>query len=327
MSTGAGGEANQAPRVHVRVPATSANLGPGFDAFGLALGYYDEIEVGLAADGLSVRVECNRDTAGVAQDEDNLVVRAVRAAFDELGHKQPGLEVRCVNRVPHGRGLGSSAAAIVGGLAAGWALASADEGRPGPAGPGPLDRAALLRVAAAMEGHPDNVAAAVHGGFTVAWTDPEDGPRAARVTPAPELRPVAFVPSARQSTAASRGRLPAQLGHADAAFSAGRAGLLALAVSQPAGWLAERAELLLAATEDRLHQPYRLPGAPESAELLGRLRDRGIAAVLSGSGPTVLALAVGGEQAAAAVSVPAPGFAVLPLAVDTEGVRVTFVAG
>jgi homoserine kinase len=359
------------------VPATSANLGPGFDAFGLALGLYDEVEVALTGGGLVVEVVGARD---VSRDEDNLVVRSIRAGFDDLGQPQPGLWVRCVSRIPHGRGLGSSAAAIVAGVVAARALAAPSGARAtagananagsadapgldagagtgsgsgtssGPPGAGGTttgavdaaggfgqggagwggsapDRAAVLRLAAAIEGHPDNVAAAIHGGFTVAWVD-ADGPRAQRVDPIAELRLVAFVPAQRQSTAASRGRLPAELAHGDAAFSAGRAGLLALALSQPLrGPGTDRAEVLLAATEDRLHQPFRLPAAPPSAELVGLLRAARIPAVLSGSGPTVLALAVGGTQAASAVSVPAAGFSVLPLAVDRGGVRVDMLGG
>ncbi|WP_083418972.1 homoserine kinase [Pseudofrankia sp. BMG5.36] len=355
---GAPGAAAPVVGARVRVPATSANLGPGFDAFGLALGFYDDVEVTLRPEGLSVTVE---GAESVSRGEDNLVVRAIRAAFDELGRPQPGLVVRCVNRVPHGRGLGSSAAAIVAGVAAGCVLdtaayldGAADGGAAGPrragaarpAGPAAdvagFDRAAALRVATAIEGHSDNVAAALFGGFTVAWTGPA-GPVAHRAEPVADLRPVAFVPSVRTSTADSRGRLPDRLAHVDAAFSAGRAGLLALALTQTdlaaavsAGGIpggvdaadaraarAARARLLLAATEDRLHQPYRLPTVPESAALVDRLRAAGVAAVLSGSGPTVLALAVGGEQAAAAVGVSAPGFSVLPLAVDRDGVRVT----
>ncbi|WP_238436895.1 MULTISPECIES: homoserine kinase [unclassified Frankia] len=354
--------------VRVRVPATSANLGPGFDAYGLALGYYDDVEVTLRRRGLSVSVT---GAEQVSDGEDNLVVRAIRATFDELGRPQPGLDVRCVNRIPHGRGLGSSAAAIVAGVAAAWALdpdgyltaAAGDAGSGVPAGlssgADAFDRSGALRVATAIEGHPDNVAAALFGGFTAAWTGP-DGVAVHRAEPIAELRPVAFVPSARTSTSASRGRLPELLAHGDAAFSAGRAGLLALAltlpVSAPGGQsapggrsgpgglavpgshgvlgshgvpvdataaVAARARLLMAATEDRLHQPYRLPAVPESAALVERLRAAGVASVLSGSGPTVLALAVGGTQAATAVGVPAPGFAVLPLAVDRDGLRVT----
>lgn len=334
------------PTVRVRVPATSANLGPGFDAYGLALGYYDDVDVTLRRRGLSVEVT---GAERVSDGEDNLVVRSLRATFDELGRPQPGLAVRCVNRIPHGRGLGSSAAAIVAGVAAAWALdpagfLGAEEASAGPAGlvgaAGTFDRSAALRVATALEGHPDNVAAALFGGFTIAWSGP-DGVLVHRAEPVSELRPVAFVPSVRTSTADSRGRLPERVTHADAAFSAGRAGLLALALTLPvegsgdpggqpglgaqtsADAAARRARLLLAATEDRLHQPYRLPAAPESAALAARLREAGVATVLSGSGPTVLALALGAGQAATAVGVAAPGFAVLPLAVDRDGVQVS----
>jgi homoserine kinase len=311
--------------VTVRVPATSANLGPGFDAYGLGLGLHDEVEVTLRRSGLAVSAVGPDD---VPDSEDNLLVRSVRAMFDTLGRPQPGLAVRAVNRVPHGRGLGSSAAAIVAGVTAAWHLDTAGflagDGSAAEPLPAAFDRAAALRVATAIEGHPDNVAAALFGGLTVAWTG-ADGPRAYRAEPVADLRPVAFVPAVRTSTKDSRGRLPERLTHADAAFSAGRAGLLALALTQGDGSMSAsaRAGLLLAATQDRLHQPYRLPVVPESAALVERLRAAGVPAVLSGSGPTVLALAVGGAQAATAVGVAAPGFAVLPLVVDRDGVRAT----
>lgn len=296
--------------VRVRVPATSANLGPGFDAFGLALGLYDEVDVRVVASGLSI------DVVGpepVATDETHLVARSMRVAFDELGWSPPGLSLRCRNRIPHGRGLGSSAAAIVAGVAAADALAG---GTLGPLG--------LLRTATAVEGHPDNVAAAISGGLTVAWYE-QATPHSLRVEPFAELRPVVFVPGERQSTEQSRGALPAEVAHGDAAVNVGRAALLALTLSaaEPAaGDVDERARLLWEATRDRLHQPFRLPAAQATAELLERLRDKGIPAALSGSGPSVVALAVGPEQAVAAVSTSAPGFSVAPLAVDTSGVQV-----
>lgn len=296
--------------VRLRVPATSANLGPGFDALGLALGLYDEVSVRLAPSGLSIDVV---GPDAVPADEAHLVVRAIRATFDELEWAQPGLALRCVNRIPHGRGLGSSAAAIVAGVTAADALAD-----------GPLGPAGRLRVASAIEGHPDNVAAALLGGLTVAWYE-GDVPRSLRVAPLGELRPVVFVPSRRQSTEQARGALPKQVPHADAAVNIGRAALLALALSgaEPAAGVGEeRSRLLLTATEDRMHQPYRLPAMPASADLVERLRAAGIPAALSGSGPSVVALGVGGGQAAAAIGVAAPGFSVVPLAVDTEGVRV-----
>ncbi|WP_066068505.1 homoserine kinase [Frankia sp. EI5c] len=296
--------------VRLRVPASSANLGPGFDALGLALGLYDEVSVRLTPSGLTI------DAVGpdsVPADEAHLVVRAIRATFDELGLEQPGLELRCVNRIPHGRGLGSSAAAIVAGVVAADALAGA-----------PLGPDGRLRVATAIEGHPDNVAAALFGGLTVAWYE-SAVPRALRVTPAAEVRPVLFVPAVRQSTEQARGALPDRIPHVDAAVNVGRAALLALALSGAGPAAAtgrERSRLLFTATEDRLHQPYRLPSLPASADLVDRLRGAGIPAALSGSGPSVVALAVGGGEAAAAIGVPAPGFSVIPLTVDTEGVCV-----
>ncbi|KJE22980.1 homoserine kinase [Frankia torreyi] len=351
-AVGAGGTAaaGAARRVRVRVPATSANLGPGFDAFGLALGLYDEVDVEVTASGLTVDVVGPDE---VAQDETHLVVRAIRATFDLLGRPQPGLALRCVNRIPHGRGLGSSAAAIVAGIVAAAALtradlgpefeagAAANQGAPGVARPGvpsdvtaaaiaagpgssaPAEAAWMLRLAHDIEGHPDNVAAALSGGFTVAWQDVE-GARCLRVDPFAELRPVVFVPTVRQSTEASRGALPALVGLPDAARTLGRAALLALTMSaaEPAG-AAQRARTLFSATEDLLHQPYRLPAAPATGELVARLRALGVPATLSGSGPSVLALAVGGEQAAAAVGAASSEFSVAPLSVDRLGAQVT----
>nr|WP_051054649.1 homoserine kinase [Frankia sp. QA3] len=334
-----------AQRVRVRVPATSANLGPGFDAFGLALGLYDEVDVEVTSSGLTVDVV---GPDAVAQDETHLVVRAIRATFDLLGRAQPGLALRCVNRIPHGRGLGSSAAAIVAGIVAAAALTRADlgpefeagavanPGDPGVARPGalfdatapdlgvaaPAGSAWMLRLAHDIEGHPDNVAAALMGGFTVAWQDVE-GARCLCVDPFAELRPVVFVPTVRQSTEASRGALPALVGLTDAARTLGRAALLALTMSaaEPAG-AAQRARTLFSATEDLLHQPYRLPAAPATGELVARLRALGVPATLSGSGPSVLALAVGGEQAAAAVGAASSEFSVAPLSVDRRGAQV-----
>ncbi|WP_157734450.1 homoserine kinase [Frankia sp. AvcI1] len=364
VGAGRAGADGAARRVRVRVPATSANLGPGFDAFGLALGLYDEVDVEMTASGLTVDVVGPDE---VAQDETHLVVRAIRATFDLLGRPQPGLALRCVNRIPHGRGLGSSAAAIVAGIVAAAALdrpdlgpefeagPAANQGDPGVARPGvPADRAAtataagpaaaagpgpgdsagpatsvpaaaawMLRLAHDIEGHPDNVAAALSGGFTVAWQDVE-GARCLRVDPFAELRPVVFVPTVRQSTEASRGALPVLVGLPDAARTLGRAALLALTMSaaEPAA-AAQRARTLFSATEDLLHQPYRLPAAPATGELVARLRALGVPATLSGSGPSVLALAVGGEQAAAAVGAASAEFSVAPLSVDRSGAQVT----
>jgi homoserine kinase len=281
--------------VTVRVPATSANLGPGYDTLGLALGLYDEVEVRCTDGGLDVQVE-GESADEVARDDGHLVVRALHAGFDALGVRPPGLSLRCTNRIPHGRGLGSSAAAIVAGVVAARGLTDGGDARL------PDDEA--LRVATALEGHPDNVAASLLGGLTIAWYDGEDaGPRPAvhgvRVATAPEVTAVAFVPAEAVSTKVARGLLPAAVPHGDAARNAGRAALLVEALTR-------RPDLLLAATEDRLHQSYRAPAMPASLALVERLREAGVAAVVSGAGPTVLALVT--DRADEVAAVPAAGF-------------------
>lgn len=260
--------------VRVRVPATSANLGPGFDSLGLALGVFDDLEVrALGSSGVTVEVD-GEGAHEVPDGETNLVVRAVRLALDHAGAPQTGLHLRCTNRIPHGRGLGSSAAAVVSGIFAARGLI---------ADPDALDDAVALRLATELEGHPDNAAAAILGGATIAWTQ-QDGPRAVRVATHPDLVPVVLVPSARLATARARGVLPVAVPHADAAFAAGRAALLVEA-------LARRPDLLFPATEDRLHQRYRAAVMSDTLALIDALRARGVAAVVSGAGPSVLALA------------------------------------
>ncbi len=287
--------------VRVRVPATSANLGPGFDALGLALTVHDEVmaEVTEGATVVDVRGEGAGD---LPTDETHLVVRAIHAGFTALAQQPPALAVRCANRIPQARGLGSSSAAIVAGLLAARALVDG--------GATDLPDAAVLRLAADLEGHPDNVAPCLLGGFTIAWMA-ADGARAVSRAPAAAVQPVIFVPEERGLTAAARAVLPAVVPHADAARTAGRAALLVHA-------LTVEPSLLYEATEDRLHQPYRAPGMPATARLVGRLRVAGVAAVVSGAGPSVLALS----------RVPAdfdagPGWRVLSVVVDPVGATVT----
>jgi homoserine kinase len=259
--------------VLVRVPATSANLGPGFDALGLALGLHDEIEAVVTASGLSVEV-AGEGAAEVADaGEKHLVVRAMRVAFDDLGVDQPpGLALRCVNRIPHGRGLGSSAAAIVAGILAARALAGASVA--------PKD---ALPLACALEGHPDNVAPCLFGGLTIAWlADSTATACAVRLEPLAEIRPVAFIAPEPVSTKVARGLLPASVPHAHAARNAGRAALLVAA-------LTAHPDALFDASEDLLHQNYRAPVMPATHELVSRLRAAGVPAVVSGAGPSALA--------------------------------------
>jgi homoserine kinase len=263
--------------VLVRVPATSANLGPGFDALGLALGLHDEIEASVTAAGLALKVSGEGAAEVADAGEKHLVVRAMRVAFDDLGVDQPpGLELRCVNRIPHGRGLGSSAAAIVAGILAARALAGASVA--------PED---ALPLASALEGHPDNVAPCLFGGLTVAWLEDSTATaHAVRLEPLGEIQPVAFIAPESVSTKVARGLLPASVPHAHAARNAGRAALLVAA-------LTARPDVLFDASEDLLHQSYRAPVMPATHELVSRLRAAGVPAVVSGAGPSALAFLTG----------------------------------
>jgi homoserine kinase len=265
----------RAAPVRVRVPATSANLGPGFDAMGLALGLHDDVVVQVTDSGLSLDVAGEGADEVAGRRERHLVVRAIRATFDALGGQPRGLQVVCANRIPHGRGLGSSAAAIVAGVVAARELVLGDLG----------DEQALA-IATELEGHPDNVAACLLGGLTVAWREGATV-TAARLEAHDSLRPVVLVPASRSSTPKARKLLPETVPHADAAWNAGRAALLVEALTR-------RPELLLAATDDRIHQPYRAEAMPRTAALVATLRERGVAAVVSGAGPTVLALTIDG---------------------------------
>ncbi|WKK25875.1 homoserine kinase [Streptomyces olivoreticuli] len=298
------GPAFRAAAVRVRTPATSANLGPGFDALGLSLGLYDDVVVRVAESGLHIDI-AGEGAESLPRDESHLLVRALRTAFDLLGGQPRGLEVVCANRIPHGRGLGSSSAAICAGIVAARAVTIG--------GAEKLDDAALLELATEIEGHPDNVAACLLGGFTLAWM--ESGvARAIRMNPADSIVPVVFVPSKPVLTETARGLLPRSVPHVDAAANAGRAALLVEAMTR-------RPELLLPATEDRLHQEYRSPAMPESVALVNRLRADGVPAVISGAGPTVLALAENGAAAQVA-RLAGEGWAANRLALDAGGTSV-----
>jgi homoserine kinase len=272
--------------VDIRVPATSANLGPGYDALGLALSLHDEVTATLTGErGVHVVVE-GEGAGEVDPGEGHLVVKAMRVAFDRMGVPQPeGIRLHCRNRIPHARGLGSSSAAVCAGILAARALAGPD-----------LPQTALsdddvYALATEMEGHPDNVAPCLSGGLTVAWSDHTGRPHRLKLVPDQRIRPVVCVPSTRLSTEAARGLLPKDVPHEDASFNAGRAALLIAALTQRP----ERG-LLLAATEDRLHQQYRAPAMRQSADLVERLRAVGVPAVVSGAGPTVLAFSSSDSQ-------------------------------
>ncbi|TNU75966.1 homoserine kinase [Miniimonas arenae] len=288
--------------VRVQVPATSANLGPGFDAFGLALGLHDVVEVRATTGATRTHVE--GEGAGTVPDgEDHLVVQAVRAGLEIARAPQVGLDLRARNAIPHGRGLGSSAAAVVAGLVAARGLISEPEA---------LGDATVLELASEWEGHPDNAAAAVLGGATLAWTPQEGEVDAVRLAVDPALTVTALVPQTSLATKVARSVLPATVPHADAAFTGARTALLVLALSG-------RADLFLEATRDRLHQQYRADVLPASTALLGRLRALGLPAVISGAGPTVLVLDV--VPAGLRASLAGEGWTAHVLDVDQTGAR------
>lgn len=285
--------------VRVQVPATSANLGPAFDAMGLALGLYDTIAVHPTTGATTVEV-IGQGSDVLPTGEDHLVVRALRTGLDRAGAPQVGLALRCHNRIPHGRGLGSSAAAVVAGLVAARGLLEDPEA---------LDDDAILQLATQFEGHPDNAAPALLGGVTIAWLE-GDHARAARAPVSDAFAPAVLVPTARLATSTARSVLPPRVPHADAAHNAGRAALLVLALS-------DRPDLLLAATEDRLHQQYRADVMRPTMDLVAALRAEGIPAVVSGAGPSVLVLA--GLSDAAAERHTRRGWSLLRLGLDATG--------
>jgi homoserine kinase len=289
--------------VRVTVPATSANLGPGFDSLGLALSLRDELEAEVVASGVEVEVS-GEGAADVPRDASHLVVRSMHAAFDAMDARPPGLRLTCRNVIPHSRGLGSSSAAIVAGVALARALVAGGQLL--------LDDASLLRLAADIEGHPDNVAPALLGGFVICGREAGEW-YAVPSAVDPRVRAEVFVPPTPVQTAVARGLLPDVVPHADAAANSGRAALLVAA-------LAGRPEHLLPATRDYLHQAQREPAMPESLALVGRLRDDGVPAVISGAGPTVLAF-VGSGRPSLAERAP-DGWAHHVLDVESRGVVV-----
>jgi homoserine kinase len=303
--------------VVVRAPASSANLGPGFDALGLALSLHDVTVARVTGGGLDLEVSGEGGETAAA-GEAHLVVQAMRAAFDVLGGQPPGLGLRSLNTIPHGRGLGSSAAAILTGILAARGLARD--------GADLLPDDAVLALAARLEGHPDNVAACLHGGLTISWTpcssSPGDGsappsPRVVRLPVLQEIQPVVFVAEESLATQTARGALPAAVPHRDAAANAARSALLVAALTRVP-------DVLFDATQDFLHQPYRASVMPRTADLVRRLRAAGVAAVVSGAGPSVLAFTVAGQprrpdlvdSIAAETGI---GWRISPLAIDRQG--------
>ncbi|MEV7604740.1 homoserine kinase [Paenarthrobacter sp. NPDC089322] len=301
-------------RLTVKVPGTSANLGPGYDSLGLALSIYDTLTVETLGTG-ELEFELSGEGAEtLPRDASHLVVRAIDLALERLGFQRSGLKITADNVNPHGRGLGSSASAVVAAVTAANALVPEDA-RQG--------RDWILQLTSEIEGHPDNVAPAIFGGLALSWQDSEQY-SSTRADVAPSVVPVVAVPDYELSTETARGLLPASVGHHAAAMNSGRAALLIHA-------LTSKPEFLLPGTEDYLHQSYRAEAMRPSADLIAALRNAGYAAVVSGAGPTVMVLANGESEAAAVVehinaftaaNTPDVGWRVMTLAVDVEGARV-----
>ena len=301
-------------QVTVRVPATSANLGPGYDSLGLALSLYDTLTVETLDTGELLFELAGEGSETLPRDASHLVVKAITAALARLGFRHSGLKIIANNVNPHGRGLGSSACAVVAAVVAANALVPA---------PSQRDREWVLQVTSEMEGHPDNVAPALFGGLALSWQDSDQySSTCAEVSP--QVIPIVAVPDYELSTEAARALLPASIGHHAAAMNSGRAALLIHALTQ-------KPEFLLAGTEDYLHQSYRAEAMRPSAGLLGALRAAGHAAVVSGAGPTVLVLANGEAEAEASLdfisgytseNTPDVAWRVMKLAVDVEGAKV-----
>lgn len=256
--------------VMVEVPATSANLGPGFDCFGLALDWRERVNLAVIDHGYQIEVSGEGATE-LPRDETHLIIRAALVGLADLGVRAPGLWLGCRNTIPHARGLGSSSAAIVAGLVAAAGLAGVD-----------AEQEWLLRHANAIEGHPDNVAAAIYGGFVLAY-EGRVGVTVAEGSVDPAIGAALFIPNMSVATEAARGLLPQTVPHVEAAANSGRAALLVHA-------MASEPDLLYDATCDWLHQGYREAAMPRSYELMKSLRGRGFAAMISGAGPSVLVL-------------------------------------
>lgn len=290
-------------RLTVTVPATSANLGPGFDSLGMALAHYDQYTLETMDSGLEIEIS-GEGAKTAPRDENNLIYKSIRLVFESLGQKLPGIRLTCKNSIPHGRGMGSSGAAVAGGvmLAAGL-LANLK-----------LTEQQLLEFATKLEGHPDNVAPALFGGLTIAWVD-EEGPHHKKLTVHRGISPLILVAPNEMSTKLARSLQPDSVPHTDAVFNVSRSALLVAALTQSP-------ELMMAATEDRLHQNYRASAMPITSDLIATLRKNGHPAVVSGAGPSVLVLEYDPQKRLEAIELVKgsfPDWLPLALAVDFKG--------
>ncbi len=288
----------------VSVPATSANLGPGFDSLGVALEFRDVVTATIS-DVAGVRVEVSGEGAGaLPNNESHLVAAVMLKALEKLGIEIVGLDLTCNNSIPQGKGLGSSAAAIVAGLALAQAIAL----------DGHVDLDWVFAQAADYEGHPDNAAACVYGGLTVAWANEVSHSRSLEILPS--IHAVIGVPSGKLLTEKARGLLPESVPHADAAFNAARSALLIVGLTQDASVLVE-------ATDDRLHQNYRAQAYPDSIAAVAALRAENISACISGAGPAVLAFATEDQVSGSQDILVNQGFSAHSLAFATTGLQIS----
>ena len=300
----------KATLAQVSVPATSANLGPGFDTFGLALELRDRYAAQVLDDQI-FDVDVSGESADeVKKDKNNLVIKSMLRGFEFMGQKPRGIALRALNVTPHGRGLGSSASAIVGGLSLARELVLGGDQY--------MSGEELMALATELEGHPDNVAAAIHGGATIAWMEDIYGVKTGRSVSIPvhhEIKAILFIPETHLSTSKARKLLPETIPHRDAVLNSSHTALLSIALST-------RPDLLLTATEDFLHQNYRAEAYPKSMALVLKLRAAGVAATISGAGPSVLVLHTSNEsEVLEIIKAAGSGFTAKELAISRLGVE------
>ena len=311
---GSSGLTFKATMAQISVPASSANIGPGFDCFGIALELRDRYAAQVL-DEPTFDVDVSGEGADeVKKDAKNLVIKAMMHGFEHMGSKPRGIALRALNAIPHGRGLGSSASAIVGGLALARSLVLTGEQY--------MSDDDLITLATELEGHPDNVASAFYGGATIAWVEnsidqsgnTKSVGRAVSLKVDDRIKALLLVPDNQLSTAKARKLLPETISHQDAVLNSSRTALLVHA-------LAERPDLLFTATQDLLHQSYRASAMPKTISLVEKLRGAGLAAVVSGAGPSVMVLYSNSEDEIDQVASLAPGFTAMKLAVAKTGVQ------
>ena len=267
--------------VKVRVPATIANLGPGFDALGIAIKVHLELDIEPRRDSMEITIE-GEGADDLPKDETNLVVRAMNSFFDHIGRQPPGYSLHIKNPIPLAAGLGSSAAAVVGGLYAARAITG-----------GMVHQTEILQLATRLEGHPDNVLPALVGGLVVCYHGERSNDlRHVRIEPSQRLVPIIAVPREQLQTTRARSALPPDVSFDDAQFTAARAALLVAAMTTGAG-----SDVLAEAMSDRLHEPTRLGMMPETAAVHAEMREAGLPVAIAGSGPSLLLVAPRPEAA------------------------------